>query len=166
MARRYQSGICGWTFVTLCLTLLGQAYGNGCPNLLRQGFTARKRPVKYSKAMAQQDFPNTRRPFKMIAGGDQGSPLTIVQDQVIKGTYPKGKLCFPVTGNSSVVPPLARSFLVLRSVGLIRTVPCILAYLICRRNFWERNRLHLVLGALKGARGGFHVISGEIFTWI
>lgn len=38
----------------------------------------------------------------MIAGGDQGSPLTIVQDQVIKGTYPKGKLCFPVTGNSSV----------------------------------------------------------------
>lgn len=27
----------------------------------------------------------------MVAGGDQGSPLTVVQDQVIKGSYRKGK---------------------------------------------------------------------------
>jgi hypothetical protein len=30
----------------------------------------------YSKDHAQQDFPSTKGPYKMVMGGEQGTPLT------------------------------------------------------------------------------------------
>lgn len=76
----------------LFLTLVCQTWASQCKSLLAQGFGPRRSRARYSKAMALQDFPNTKRPYKMIVGGDQGTPLTVVQDQIIRGSFPKGTL--------------------------------------------------------------------------
>eukprot|EP00892_Ulva_mutabilis_P009445 jgi/Ulvmu1/6873/UM031_0078.1 len=104
MSRGCPSGV--WMSVMFGLTLVGQVLSSGCTNLLDQSFTPRRKQAQYSKAMAQQDFPNTQRPYKMIVGGDQGSPRTTVQDSMIKGSYPKGAISGKETGFTwySVLP--------------------------------------------------------------
>jgi hypothetical protein len=56
-----------------CLSLARSA----CENLLAQDFAFHGGSFKsYSKDHAQQDFPSTKGPYKMVMGGEQGTPLT------------------------------------------------------------------------------------------
>jgi hypothetical protein len=50
---------------------------SACENQLTQQFILYDgSSTLYSKDHAQQDFPSTKGPYKMIMGGDQGAPLT------------------------------------------------------------------------------------------
>lgn len=63
-----------------------------CPASFAQAFNHYSSDQTYSKDAIMRDFPSTRQPYKMVDGGDQGVPLTVVGDSVIKASFPKSAL--------------------------------------------------------------------------
>lgn len=54
----------------------------------------------YSVQDVDESFDNAKGPYKMIAGGDVGEPLTIVEGDAIRASFPKGRILGTHTGFS------------------------------------------------------------------
>lgn len=63
-----------------------------CKAAFLQGFTPYTKARQYSVEDVARDFPTTKGPFKMVDGGDQGSPSTKVDGQAIQAFFPEGTL--------------------------------------------------------------------------
>lgn len=61
-----------------------------CKAAFLQGFTPYTKARQYAIEDVARDFPTTKGPFKMVEGGDQGSPATMVDSQAIQAFYPEG----------------------------------------------------------------------------
>jgi hypothetical protein len=138
-----------WALLALSWCLAAEA---GCTNLLTQGFEPYGKAEQYSKSLVQQDFPSTKGPFKMIEGGDQGSPTCTVGDNIIRGSFPQGTEM--LVENPSVVNVI------------FNTSTRASMKLFCREDKRKGDRLHVVFHATERRRGNVNVIQGQILSWI